>query len=56
MPTDNEFSTLEAVASVLESLSHFTDALKNVSPSLQSVPFSVTSWITVFVPLPMTVP
>ncbi len=27
MPTDNEFSTLEAVASVLEPLSHFTDAL-----------------------------
>ena len=27
MPTDNKFSTLEAVASVLEPLSHFTDAL-----------------------------
>ena len=27
MPTDNKLSTLEAVVSVLEPLSHFTDAL-----------------------------
>ena len=58
MPTDSEFSTLEAVASVLELLSVLLMLfqVRNVSPSLLSVHLSATLWMNVIVPLPMTVP
>ena len=58
MPTDSKFSTLEAVASVLEPLSVLLMLfqVRNVSLSLLSVHLSATLWMNVIMPLPMTVP
>ena len=52
MPTDNKLSTLDAVASVPSAILLIPFQVKNVSSSRQSVSFSVTSWMTVFVASP----